>query len=160
MGDSWVGFLYPHTGWGVSIAQPFTGNHVQFDPEFHYSAGCADRDFRFAGVPLNPVVVRHWCVHRRCAVYFLTAGVGAGEPIGFVLAGITLVANAAAGLLGRVAAPQLAEHLGDPVAGGGKHSPGFPALEPKPPAFIHGGVEHHQQHHADPDYRAGLAVSG
>ena len=34
-------------------------------------------------------------------VYFLNAGVSAGEPIGFVLAGITMVANAAAGLLGR-----------------------------------------------------------
>ena len=34
-------------------------------------------------------------------VYFLTAGVSAGEPLGFVLAGITMVANAVAGLLGR-----------------------------------------------------------
>jgi drug/metabolite transporter (DMT)-like permease len=34
-------------------------------------------------------------------IYFLTAGVSAGEPIGFVLAGITMVANAVAGLLGR-----------------------------------------------------------
>ena len=34
-------------------------------------------------------------------VYFSTAGVSAGEPIGFILAGITMVANAVAGLLGR-----------------------------------------------------------
>ena len=34
-------------------------------------------------------------------VYFSKAGLSAGEPIGFVLAGITMVANAAAGLLGR-----------------------------------------------------------
>lgn len=34
-------------------------------------------------------------------IYFATAGLSAGEPIGFILAAITMVANAAAGLLGR-----------------------------------------------------------
>jgi drug/metabolite transporter (DMT)-like permease len=34
-------------------------------------------------------------------VYFMTAGVSVGEPIGIILAGITMIANAAASLLGR-----------------------------------------------------------